>query len=76
MPSANRPRKPHRLNLEMTDEVKNRLDRLRDQTQADSQAETIRRALAIYEWLWQKRQSGAEVVLRKPDGSESIVEII
>jgi hypothetical protein len=76
MPSANRPRKPHRLNLEMTDAVKNRLDQLRDQTQADSQSEVIRRALAIYEFLWQKRSDGAEIVLRKPDGSESLLSIV
>ena len=51
------------------------MERLRDETEADSLTEVIRRALAVYELLWDQRKEGWETVMRR-DGTERSVLII
>lgn len=53
-----------RLNLELTEAVRGRLEDLRKRTEADSLAEVIRRALAVYEYLWAEREKGRQVVVK------------
>lgn len=59
-----------RLNLEVTPEVRARLERLKDQTDAESLTEVFRRALTIYEFIAAHYRDGGTVVLVSEDGSE------
>lgn len=54
-----------RLNLELSVATREMLERLRDQTQADSMAEVIRRALMIYEYLIKHGAGNSVTVLDK-----------
>ena len=51
------------------------MERLKDETEADSLTEVIRRSLALYELLWEQRKDGWETIVRR-DGSERSVLII
>ena len=62
-----------RLNLEMSQRVRERLERLRDQTGADSLVEVIRRSLAVYELLWSEQEKGGKLVVRRPDGDAEMM---
>jgi len=53
-----------RPTLEMAEQVRKQLEHLRDQTNADSLAEVIRRALAVYDLLWEERVQGNRIILR------------
>ena len=66
MPRISRGQKT-RLNLEMSEAVREQLEGLRDKTNADSLAEVVRRSLAVYDFLWKQREKGAEIVVRGPD---------
>ena len=70
---SNRPKT--RLNLEVSKSVRERMERLRDETEADSLTEVIRRALAVYELLWEQRKEGGEAFVRR-DGIEHSVLIV
>ena len=59
-----------RLNLEMPEATKESIDRLREATQADSATEVIRRALAVYDFLWSCKMSGETPLVRSQDGKE------
>jgi hypothetical protein len=54
-----------RLNLEMHEEVRQRLERLRDETHADTLAEVVRRALSLYDLLWKRQSEGGELIVRR-----------
>ena len=47
--------------------MRKKLEQLRDDTQADSLAEVIRRSLAVYEFLWNETKKGRQLVVRAPD---------
>lgn len=53
MPRQPSPKKS-RLNLEMSQSVRRRLESLRVRTEADSLAEVVRRALAVYDEVYGK----------------------
>lgn len=59
-----------RLNLDMPVEVKEQLERIRDQLHADSMGEVIRRALAVYDYLHSEQADGAHLLIRTKDGVE------
>lgn len=59
-----------RLNLEIPVRVRERIDRIRGMTEADSSTEVIRRAVFAYELLLALK---GQVVIRLPDGSEQDV---
>lgn len=64
-----RPKKPNgttRLNLEMTEPVREALESLQKETDADSLAQVLRRSLAVYQYLWLEKQKGAELYIRGP----------
>lgn len=54
----------------MPDEVKQKLEELRNTTQADSMSEVVRRALTVYDFLWNEKINGTLTVLRAQDGTE------
>jgi hypothetical protein len=57
-----------RLNLIMSKKVRLRLERLRDQIDADSLAEVIRYSLAVYDFLLSEKKRGGELLVRSSDG--------
>ena len=62
-----RPTKNHktiRLNLELSEVVRKRLEELKTEIEADSLADVIRRALALYDHVWTKHKEGFEVTLK------------
>ncbi len=62
-----------RLSLEISEDARKNLEALRDKTQADSLTEVIRRALAVYDFLWSQKQKGAKLVVNGPDGEKELV---
>ena len=49
------------------------MEELKRATQADSLSEVIRRALAVYEFLWAEKRLGAKIVLRGEEGDKELV---
>jgi hypothetical protein len=50
----------------MAESVRKQLEHLRDQTNADSLAEVIRRALAVYDLLRKTAFEGGKIILENP----------
>ena len=57
-----------RVQLEMPPQAMDRLQRLKDRTEAASYAEVIRNALRLFEALVDEHEKGAEFSLKKADG--------
>jgi metal-responsive CopG/Arc/MetJ family transcriptional regulator len=60
-----------RLNLDMNTDVRDRLDELRDRSNADSRSELLRRALAVYDLLVTNEIEGGVAIVRGANGTES-----
>ena len=76
MPRPKRKTKKVRLNLDMPESVKERLEQLRDNTHADSMSEVVRRALALYELVTREVVQGSSLIIKSSNGSERHIEII
>ncbi|MEI9888446.1 MAG: ribbon-helix-helix protein, CopG family [Rhizomicrobium sp.] len=59
---------PPRVQLEMPPQAMERLQRLKDKTEAASYAEVIRNALRVFEALVQEHENGAEFSLKRANG--------
>jgi hypothetical protein len=70
MPRIKRPESV-RINLEVNPSVRDRLDRLREATEAESITEVIRRALAVYETLVDLSDGKGQIMLRPKGGDET-----
>jgi len=57
-----------RVQLEMPPQAMERLQKLKDRSEAASYAEVIRNALRLYEALVEEHEKGAEFSLKRPDG--------
>ena len=57
-----------RVQLEMPPQAMERLQKLKEKTEAASYAEVIRNALRVFEALIQEHDSGAEFSLKRPNG--------
>jgi Arc/MetJ-type ribon-helix-helix transcriptional regulator len=57
-----------RVQLEMPPQAMERLQRLKEHTEAASYAEVIRNALRLFEALVEEHEKGAEFSLKRPDG--------
>lgn len=75
MPRISTKREMVRLNLALSKEVRDRIESIRDETHAESIAEVIRRAVAVYDLLIEEQQSGGEVLVRNGE-SESRVLLV
>lgn len=65
------------MNLTMTPQVREKLDALKEQSDASSYVEVIRRALATYELLCDEKRQGRRVITRPPvDGEGPEREIV
>jgi len=58
-----------RVQLEMPPQAMERLQRLKERTEAASYAEIIRNALRLFEALVDEHEKGAEFSLKRADGS-------
>ena len=65
-----------RLNLETTEAVRARLEALRTRTGADSLAEVVRKALAVYEFLWDEREKGGVLTVKGEDNRDREVVLL
>lgn len=70
MPRPKRADPKVRLNLELSEPTRDRLERLRVATEADSMTEVIRRALSLYEMVLTASNEGAQTIRRDADGTE------
>jgi hypothetical protein len=61
----------YKFNLILTEGAKEQLEELQKRTQADSFAEVIRRALAVYDALQEHTSTGWEPVLREKSGKKT-----
>ena len=57
-----------RVQLEMPPQAMERLQKLKDRTEAASYAEVIRNALRLFEALVQEHEAGAEFSLKRANG--------
>ncbi len=58
-----------RLNLDLPERVRERLERVRVLSESDSLTEVIRRALAVYDTLLTStHEEGCKVIIRSGDG--------
>ncbi len=57
-----------RVQLEMPPQAMERLQRLKEHTEAASYAEVIRNALRVFEALMEEHEKGAEFMLKRADG--------
>jgi ribbon-helix-helix CopG family protein len=57
-----------RVQLEMPPQAMERLQRMKDRTEAASYAEVIRNALRLFEALVDEHGKGSEFLLKRPDG--------
>lgn len=76
MPKSNPASRRKRLSLDLTPQVKTRIEDLRDMTEAESLTEVIRRALASYELLCKAQASGKDIVVRDEHGGESLLVLL
>lgn len=53
-----------------------RIERLRKATEAESITEVIRKALAVYDLIIERRKDGAKVYIQAPDGPPTEIEIL
>lgn len=73
MPKPKSPEPRVRLNLEIPERVRDRLERLRLATDAESMTEVIRRSLAVYEVLVFAAQDGARITVTDAEGERSLL---
>lgn len=59
-----------RLNLVLSQRVKDQIEKVKEATDADSMSEVIRRALAVYDLLCEESAHGAVPVVKYKDGRE------
>ena len=65
-------KKTTRVQLELPDKAFERLQSLRDKTEAVSYAEVMKNALRLYEALLQEAEAGNTVCVRHVDGTEVV----
>lgn len=65
-----------RLNLEVRKDVRDRVEEIKEQTNAGSMASVVERALAVYDYLHEINQAGGRVVVHKGDGETHKLKIV
>lgn len=64
-----------RMNLEMSPQVRKKLEKISDQTD-ESLSQVVRRSVAVYEMLLAETSAGGEIVIRASDGTEKRVVLV
>ena len=62
--------KKYRLNIELTDQVMKRLDKLVVESDSSSKTDVIRKSLALYETIMRIRKEDGQVILLLRDGNQ------
>lgn len=62
------PQPKSRLNIELTTDVKAKIEALQVQTQAGSITEVIRRAITLYDMVWERSLRGNKFYIQEPGG--------
>ena len=70
MPRIPKKQETCRLTLQPTKAVRERMETLRDATDADTLVEVVRRSLAIYEKLVEAEKAGGQLVIRFEETDE------
>lgn len=65
-----------RINLELPGKLKERIDHVKELSEAESVSEVLRWSLAVYEYLWLEKGKGSEIVIRKKNGKEKELELL
>jgi hypothetical protein len=60
----------------MGESARQKLEALRDQTQANSLTEVVQRALAVYEFMHAEKAKGNVLVVKDPAGGEKEVVLL
>ena len=68
VPGENAERATTRVQLELPPQAMERLQKMKDRTEAASYAEVIRNALRLFEALLDEHEKGAEFSLKRADG--------
>ena len=64
-----------RMNLEMSPQVREKLEKISSQTD-ESLSQVVRRSVAVYEMLLAEITAGREIVIRSSDGKEKQLVLI
>jgi hypothetical protein len=72
---ASKKEKSFRLQLVLPETSFERLESLKQATEASSYAEVIRRSLRVLEGLIAEANAGSTVVVRKADGEEEVISV-
>jgi Arc/MetJ-type ribon-helix-helix transcriptional regulator len=64
-----------RVQLELPPQAMERLQRLKDKTEAASYAEVIRNALRVFEALANEHEQGAEFLVKRKDGTTATYQV-
>jgi len=65
-------RQTRRVQLEMTMKAWDRLNKIKDTTEASSYADVIKEALRLYEFMIQEDDKGGEFVIRRGDKETAV----
>jgi hypothetical protein len=74
-----RPRQPDekvRINLILTSKVKEQIDEMQELSNASSLTEVLRKSLAVYQFLLDRRAPDGSVTLKNSDGSEEKIVLL
>lgn len=67
------PKQKRRMSFEFSKDCYQRLERLKKKTDAASQVEVIRRALTVYDHLWEARKEGCLIIIETPHGKDRVL---
>lgn len=76
MPTPHEPREKVRLNVQLTSSVKERLEALQAETNAESVAAVLRDCIALYDTLIGFQREGSRLQLRHPDGEVETILLV
>lgn len=62
-----------RLSIQLSNEAHQQLTSLCEKVQAGSLVEVFRRALAVYDFLWEQKDDGATIVIKGRNGEKNLV---
>ena len=59
--------------MELKLDVRNRMEQLRDETNADSLVEVVRKSLAVYDYIWSQRKMGSKILIQDTKGTRELI---
>ena len=65
-----------RLSLDISAQVKEKLESLETRTDAGSITEVIRRALAVYDLIIAQQEESGKIIFRYADGVEEVLRVL